>query len=388
MVRLFYPYNHTMLKTVLTPGFACLLLSTSVGQTISSQRKEDLNIKKFDKAYAFVNPPEDSVSIPICSISVVDARPDSSAIGLYQLFKLEPRFIVTKQGFKTVAEQYLRKYVRCSNSDSFSVLMVLKKFWISVGLYKPDDRRIWGMVKDTSKKMNVSLSAKIEFYLYKDSGYYTLYRFDSVFSYGVNKSIDIAGNKQRSFVGFMIQDALETSLSKLATMDRRWQTILSSKRKFNWPEIETHESNYFNIPVLKDSTLVPGVYLTFEEFKANSPSVTNFAITKDKLNDIIYIKNADGQISIKDAWGYCDSVNQVFIRLNHNYFKLQRRQNAFYIYGSNQMLHTISDRPASLPFVSSGSSTPQYVPGGNYRSEDFELVLKPFELDWDTGRLY
>ena len=46
---------------------------------------------------------------------------------------------------------------------------------------------------------------------------------------------------------------------------------------------------------MKDSLPVPGVYLTFEEFRSNSPSVTEFEITKDKLNDFIHIKQADGK---------------------------------------------------------------------------------------------
>ncbi len=377
-----------MLKTVLSAGFVCLLFNTLFGQTLSTQRKEDLNIKKFDKAFVFVHSPEDSVSIPIHSIYIVDARPDSSAIGLYQLFALEPTFLVTQKSFRETAEQYIHHYISHTNADSFSIVMVFNKFWISAGPQKTDDRKTWDINGDTGKKMTVSLSAKIEFYLIKDSGFYALYRFDSVLSYAVNKSINIAGNKQRSFAGYMVQDAIEASLSKLEIMDWRWGTIIATKRKFTWPQIETHENNYFNIPVLRDSLLIPGVYLTFDEFKANSPTVTSFEITKDKLNDIIHFNQPDGrQMAIINAWGYCDSTHQIFIRSNHNYFRLQRRQNAFYIYGSNQVRHDITNRPATIPFSSSSSSTPQYVPVGNYRSEDFKLLLKPFELDWDTGKL-
>jgi hypothetical protein len=385
-----------MIKRFLFTGFICLLFNTSFSQTISSQRKEDLNIKKFHKAVVSINSPEVTVSIPIRSISVVDARPDSLAIGLYQLFNRDPRFIVTQSGFRTESEQYINKYVRCSKSDSFSIVMVLKKFWISTDVHKFDNRKIWDMEEDTSKQISFSLFTNIEFYLLKDSGYYTLYRFDSVFSADIKVAIDIAGNtmhiagnKPGSFSALMIEDALKISLTKLTTMDWKWNAIVLSKRKFTWHEIEAHELQIFEIPVLKDSFLVPGVYLTFEEFKSNTPSVTEFEITKDKLNDFIYSKQSDGrQISLMNVWGYCDSSNQIFVRLNHNYFKLQRRQNAFYIYGSNQVIHSITSRPVSLPYVSSGSSSPQMMPSGNSTSEDFKLKLKPFQLDWESGKLY
>jgi hypothetical protein len=385
-----------MIKRFLFTGFICLLFNPSFSQTISSQRKEDLNIKKFHTTVVSLNSPENAVSIPIRSISVVDARPDSAAIGFYQLFKRDPRFIVTQTGFRTESEQYIKKYVHCSKSDSFSVVMVLKKFWISTDVHKFDNRKIWDMEEDTSKQISLSLFTNIEFYLFKDSEYYALYRFDSVFSADIKvainiagNTINIAGNKPRSFASLMIQDALKTSLSKLTTMDWKWNAIVSSKRKFTWHEIEAHEHKIYEIPMLNDNFLVPGVYLTFEEFKSNKPSVTEFEITKDKLNDFIYVKQPDGrQISLMNVWGYCDSSNQIFVRLNHNYFRLQRRQNAFYIYGSNQVMHSITSRPASLPFVSSTSSSPQMMPSGNSTSEDFTLVLKPFQLDWDTGMLY
>jgi hypothetical protein len=388
------PYYHHMLKRFLFTGFICLLFNPSFCQTISSQRKEDLNIKKFHTTVVSLNSPEDTVSIPIRSISVVDARPDSAAIGFYQLFKRDPRFIVTQAGLRTESEQYIKKYVHCSKSDSLSVVIVLKKFWISTDVHKFDNRKLQDIEEDTSKQISLSLFTNIEFYLFKDSGYYALYRFDSAFSADIKVAINIAGNiihiagdKPSSFASLMIQDALKTSLSKLTTMDLKWNAIVSSKRKFTWHEIEAHEHQIFEIPVLRDNLLVPGVYLTFEEFKSNRPSVTEFEITKDKLNDFIYTKQSDGrQISLVNVWGYCDSSNQIFIRSNHNFFRLQRRQNAFYIYGSNQTVREIIYHSGG-GFVPSANGS-QQMTGGGTTSEDFTLVLKPFQLDWDTGKLY
>ena len=118
----------------------------------------------------------------------------------------------------------------------------------------------------------------------------------------------------------------------------------------------------------------------------NSPSVTEFEITKDKLNDFIYAKESDGrQISLSDVWGYCDSTNQIFVLSNHNYFKLQRRQNAFYIYGSNQTLHKVIVQSWGAMPATGGAPG---IPGGSTRSDKYSLVLKPFQLDWDTGKLY
>jgi hypothetical protein len=380
-----------MLKKFLFTGFVYLLFNTSFSQTISHQRKEDLNIKKFHQAVVSINPPEDFISIPVNSISVVDARPDSSAIGLYQLFKLEPRFIVTPAGFGTETDQYIKKYVHCSKSDSCSVVMVLRKFWISTNVHKYDGDLMWDKNEDTSKGINVSLFTNIEYYLLKDAGYYALYRFDSTFTGNIKKPINIANvntgsNKQKSYVGLLIQEALETSLSKMETMDWKKNFAISTKRKFTWSDIAAHEQKTFDIPALKDSLPIPGVYLTFEEFKTNNPSVTQFEVTKDKLNDFIYVKRSDGrQVSLPDVWGYCDSSHQMFVKLKYNFFKLQRRQNAFYIYGSNQTIHEFYQQYyGGSPGVNGSPS----VPGGSTTVDDYILPLKPFQLEWETGDMY
>jgi hypothetical protein len=377
-----------MLKGILLTGFFYIFFITSFSQTISSQRKEDMNIKKFHKALIILNAPKNSISIPIHSIFVRDARPDSSAIGLCQL--LGPRFIATRSSFREASEAYIKKYVHCSKSDSFSVVMVLKKCWISTDVHKLDDHRLQDIEVDTSKRLNLSLFTNIEFYLFRDSCFYALYRFDSVFSAEYKKPPDIAiiaGYEQYSFASVMVEDALEKSLSKLTTMNWDWKSFISTKRKFTWQQIEAHEHQIFEIPVLKDSLPVPGVYLTFEEFKSNSPSITEFEITKDKLNDFIYVKQSDGrQIALMDTWGYCDSSNQIFVRSDHNYFKLQRRQNAFYIYGSNRTVKEIVYQPGG--FAPSGTGGYTSVPAGGSTSTDFTLELKPFQLDWDTGKMY
>jgi hypothetical protein len=375
-----------MLIRVLLTGFFCICFVTSFGQTISTQRKEDLSIDKFYKTPVSINSPLDSVSIAIRSISVADARPDSSAIGLIQIFKLDPRFIVTQRNFQKESELFVNQYVQCDKSDFFSVLMVINKFWISSYSNPSDESKIWNMIDDTSKEIKVSLFAKIEFYLYKDSAYYALYRFDSVFSADVKKSMNTAGNINKVFVRYLVQDALESSLYKLANMDSQWQYIVSSKRKFTRKEIDTHDRNYFDMPVLKDSPLATGVYLTFEEFKNNNPSIKEFQVTKDKLNDFISIKDPSGrQMPLTEAWGYCDSSYQTFIRSGHNYFKLQRRQNAFYIYGSNQTIREIS-QSSTAPGMNPANNTS--TAGGNpLKYEDFKLLLRPFQLDWDTGKL-
>src|SRR5579862_1745480 len=235
-----------MLKRVLSTGIFYLLFYTTFGQTISSERREDMNIKKFHKAVFILNTPKDSVSIPIRSISVIDARSDSSAIGLYQFAKLNPHFIITQGSFRAETEHYINKYVHCSKSDSLSILMVLKQFWISTDVHKFDDNLKWNGQEDTSHVISVSLFADIEFYLYKDSDYYALYKFDSVFTFDIKKAISVAGvsilgSKQLSYMELMTQKVLEIPLSKLAKLDWEKHLSISAKRRFSWNEIEIHE---------------------------------------------------------------------------------------------------------------------------------------------------
>ena len=155
-------------------------------------------------------------------------------------------------------------------------------------------------------------------------------------------------------------------------------------------EIEAHNQKYSDIPVLKDRALVRGVYFSFEEFKNNNPGQRDFEVEKDKLIDLIFIKQGDGKLApARDVWGYCDG-KYLYIRSMDNYFLLQREGNAFYIYGAKEFKHK---KVAHDPGIDTGSNTMVGEtthfknPLQKTSKRHLALELKPYELDLDNGEL-
>jgi hypothetical protein len=359
----------------------CILLSKAAGQLPLPQRITDLDIQKFNVITIEINPSDKNVQLfHIDSILVVDARPDTLSIGLAQNYNQKPYFINSFHSFSVEAEKFVNNYIIRDGSDSLSVLMVVKKFWVCGILKKDDNQQLNGLNHDTVSRRVTNLQAKIEFYLKNRSDYYILYRFDSTLVKDRWASQDASE---------LVEATLRASLSKLIGMSPGLQNVPEGKRKFSWDEIELHYNKRFDIPILRDSILVPGVYLSFDDFKNNQPTQKNFELSKDKLTALIFIRQPDGKLfPVKDAWGYCDGRN-LFIRSLSNYFLLQRRENSFYIYGSKEFGHkTVFSLPntGAITEAVSGSSGVNYVPG-EASSEGFNLKLRPFELDWDDGRL-
>ena len=155
-------------------------------------------------------------------------------------------------------------------------------------------------------------------------------------------------------------------------------------------EIEVHVRKQFDMPVLRDSVLNRGVYFSFDEFKNNSPGLKDFEVEKDKLIDLIFIKQANGtQVPVREAWGYCDGKD-LYVKSMDNYFLLQREGNAFYVYGAKEFKHKKIARefPKSNDSASANNETVNYKNGLQKTSKrHLSLELKGYELDLDNGEL-
>ena len=126
--------------------------------------------------------------------------------------------------------------------------------------------------------------------------------------------------------------------------------------------------------------------MSFEEFINNSPSQVEFEERKGSQERIVYLKQQDGTVYFaKDAWGYSDGRN-AFIRSTDNYYLLQRMGNAFYIFGTKNVRWVGSASTAPSTYYPSANGNFYTSPSGG--GSERELQLKPFMLDWSTGKLY
>jgi hypothetical protein len=368
-----------------------LYFSCSPGfSQIRSIRKENYALQNFSSRTISIGSAVKPYLIlrNIQNICIEDRRSDTLAVGLEQKNHQKPHFLVFSHGLTNEVSQFVNEYVQLGHSDSFAVIMVLKKFWLTGAVDSGENQKPWNISTDSVETAS-TLMTTIDLILKKGTAYYLLYRFDSSFSklqsmawgqnpdvleLGVNRIItgSMANSKVSKSAGELTKEALAAALAGLVRADTTVKDIMLRKRRFTRKELDDYYTRPYRIPILQDSILHRGVYLSFNDFKNNDPAIADFKIENDKLTDQLYVRQADGQWTIRnDDWGYCDGKN-LFIRSVTNYFLLQRRGNAFYIYGSRRLTRT--------PNLQFGNTL--------HASRKFYVELRPYQLDWDNGELY
>jgi len=366
------------------------------GQTSHTRRKENFDVHEFhDKQIHLIKPAEQLSMTGFSGISVIDARADTSHIGfmqrrikipfleanvspLYgeneriyegkeQIKTTRPTIVRLGNGTKKEIELFLHDYLQLSANDSLpQLLMVIKKLWLS------DELEMAGKVGNNDRVQRAELrtdqwtsgiDVNIEWYIREKEVYFPLYRFDSI----ITKKLTVS-----EYAPQFLSLAIASSLQRMPQMLTRLEAI-RHKRNFNIDEINERNCGAFNLPVLKDSVLKKGVYSSFTEFKNNSPSHEAYSIRKEKLADILYIQGVGGNEYVaRDVWGYCDGTN-AFIKSVDNFFLLQQLDKAFYIFGAKNVIR---------------STDSGVLYGTDYYTVKTSLELKPFQLDWTTGKLY
>ena len=381
-------------------SLCCVCFFCADAQLSHSRWKENFDVNDFRVKTIDLPAPGSKLLLQnINGISVIDARADTNRVGFMQKKVIDPfsvamnnairnqeeqkintrpTFVKLRNGVQHQSEQFVKDYLSFTCNDSLpSVLMVIKKLWLSDELNFDADTHSGGSFKGTDSRdsWTSGVDIKIEFYLKDKANYYPLYRYDSLISEPMTIS---------EYASEFVADALRSSLQKMKQMDERI-SLVKGRKNFSIEEIGLHNQNEFNIPALTDTILKKGVYMTFDEFKNNNPSQTNFEVRKDKLTDNIYIKQPGGtDLAARDVWGYSDGEN-AFIKSANNFFTLQRAANAFYIFGAKSIKRTESGTSGAASYYSGGSGFA--VPYYYTRSRTF-VQLEPFQLDWSTGKLY
>ena len=112
--------------------------------------------------------------------------------------------------------------------------------------------------------------------------------------------------------------------------------------------------------------------MSFKDFLNNSPTQKNFTIQFDDLTDEVTINENGRQNVLEKYWGVCDG-EKTFIKLGLNLFELTRTGNTYETRGSRTIMK-MHGSPTSNAF--------------NKEFVKAKLILRPLQLDMDTGILY
>jgi hypothetical protein len=283
--------------------------------------------------------------------------------------------LVTGNSLAYELENYLNGvYKNKFTSNNSSLVIVLRKFWfygdyifINQGLFHPND-------------LNYFLNISVDCFLFHDRSYIPLVKKDTILPVYVKMRESERGT---TIAGSLINVLNNFSFNEIVDN-------ISSRKRLNEIEVNEYYDKNFHQPIINDTELEKGVYMSFTEFRKNAPSYTNFDVRKTKLADDIYLIEGKDTIPTRKAWGYCDGKN-VYIKANSNLFELKRQDKSFAFMGSKKLTHS-TYYPGAYLYNSNLSSAENFAVNGLEElvlsSDKFKLTLVPLHLDMETGEVY
>ena len=336
---------------------------------------EQLGVKELKLEAQKTAPSE--IKFPFKSIKIIDSRFDTSKIGYILEGSLSKkrkfRKMILSGGISNAIESYYNEYYESSfTQNNFELLIVMKGFWVAADV-RSNNKRV---EVANSVGGNDNIYCKWEYYLGKDGKYLPVKRMDTIMRIDENLSRYIEeefSEKRLSYFKYCLKALIEI-------LD-----YSNAVKQFDiQPKKTLEEINEFNkrmnlIPVLQDSVFKKGVYLSFDDFKNNRPSIIDFKekkmhYGKINTNTEIYLEDMKGE-TISNYWGYSDGKEFRYGMLGND--KIYRIQNTFCFFIKVVGYTINSDNDGQ--YGGSGITT---------TSKDKFEAWVPFQIDMETGEIY
>ena len=138
----------------------------------------------------------------------------------------------------------------------------------------------------------------------------------------------------------------------------------------------------FKKPRIINNMLQRGVYLTFDDFLNNRLTAYKFSLEQDEESDYLYIEENGEEKLFTDFWGFSDGEN-LYIKLGFNFFKLTKDNNTYSFWGCRRAVHTTPSRNKNrvVRYMAFGNLA-------NLRNAKLKNLLRPMQLDMETGKAY
>jgi hypothetical protein len=336
-------------------------------------------LKELPVDIAIYSPLPAGCQFPFSSFNIIDSRADTSKIGFIKKYqdnrgKKLYRKMTVEGGLANGMETMLNKhYASCFSNDSLTLVIVLKRFWAD-----PNPNRQLQRQGSINRESVFDMYLKLEFFLQKNNLYYPVKRTDTLFQTGEDEFIPGCtdrGMRACEIYGYAISKVLES-------IDFNYYAgrLEKQRNKITKGVLDSFNRRYNEYPVVNAPALTKGVYLTFDEFKNNRPSVSNYRIEKHKKNNrsIVTLFNTDitGSERIPKFWGYCDGAKVYCGYIQHPLFKAGNTFEFFI----DKTLYDPVYVPVPMAGVPFGMST---VPVDLF-AESFE----PFQIDMETGKIF
>lgn len=263
---------------------------------------------------------------------VIDERSDTTRIGVHTFWPTFGHPRDRQLVFHTTAASEISIWLNghfARPGAPYTALVVLRNLWLSDASYIREEVK-----KDPKKHYErTHIRFKAEIYAVQDSIYLPILRFDTLQSYR-------RGNMYNSTSTFYtcwdrdltsILNDMTDSASHLAALKA------PHARNLRLADILGFNRSRFDAPINNNGTLTPGVYISFQEFRNNAPSIRDYQIRTENNSRVLYIKDGADWFYSHDVWGYCDG-RSVFVMRDGILHRTWREENAYYLFGAGNEL--------------------------------------------------
>ena len=338
---------------------------------------QQLAVKEIKLEAQKTAPPE--IKFPFKSIKIIDSRFDTSKIGYVPTTDILAgkrkafKKMLLQGGNGNAIENYYNDYYAGSfTQNDFELLIVMKRFWLA-GDVRSNNKRV---EIANSVGSNNNIYCKWEYYLGKDGKYLPIKRMDTVIqnTEDLSKYIEEEfSEKSLSFFKYGLKALIEILDYSNAVKQ------FENKPKKTLAEIKDFNEKMIAIPILQDSIFKKGVYLSFEEFKNNEPSISHFEkkkmhYGKINTNTEIYLEDMKGE-TISNYWGYSDEKDIRYGMLGND--KIYKVQNTFCFF--IKVVAYVIGQDNNGQYGGSGITTTS--------KRKYEAWV-PFQIDMETGEVY
>lgn len=357
---------------------ALLILLSAVVFAQIDDNPNNLRAKIFELRVKTIPPA--TLKLPFHSIKIIDARLDTSKLG----FRITNKVFVTvnkvfekiilKPGIAAGIESFYNEYYKNNFSANGNVLLIsLKKLWIN----SLPDRQAKYERKNIDRSSLQDIYARFEYYLGSANAYIPLKRIDTVFQLTPDAKVadyDPKDENKLPFFCFALEKMVENVNYGFYIKD------LEQRRKMTLEEVEKYNTGAKNIPVLNES-IKAGVFLNFEEFKNNRPSVTMFSKRKILKKKIYEIADEKGNI-ITHYFAYFDGEKLAMGKPLTGLFAANISQDNYNIYKVGNSFQFFENH------ILIRQEDDTYVSNDTYTGTRHSIVWVPRQIDMETGEVY
>jgi hypothetical protein len=288
---------------------AAFLVQTAAAQdavydknTDSSGDHKTIRLKK----YSFDYPP----SGKIAAIEVLPVMWDTARLGFVQVGMANKRIeAVPALPYGQFLQDYInRQYSELLSPGGVHILWAVKDLRINEKTFAMNER---GYAR-----------LKADAYISTDGKQYALVTaFDTVV---MRNGMEVTSRHDEN-IARVLNLLLTTSLEQgLLQLDARPATI--SKE-----EIKAAQLAALRMPILDDTSYTEGIYMSYDEFKANKPSITAFRAEKIKKKLTLYTLDANNnKIPVENAWGFCTKT-EIYKIEQRSMVPLEKSSNGFVV---------------------------------------------------------